>query len=584
VLSSRLFQGDAVLQAIADDNDRMSRHKHARGDSVRKIQTALLTWKPGILPRFGADGGYGDETAAAVRRFKVEELGVAPGSVADDVGPRTVIRLDEIQKASETPPAATLFVRRDVWTLQANAPWDPITLAYARAVRTMQARPATDPTSWTFQAAMHGTYTRPENPLWNGCQHASWYFLPWHRMYVYYFEKLVRAAVVANGGPADFALPYWNYDQAAPRNTLPLPFRASTLPDGTPNPLLLSAPLRDSGINGGAQLPPARTSSAAAMASTVFAGPAGTTFGGPVSVPVQFDGGFGLLERQPHNIIHTIVGGYRPPGTVGCSLALMSEPNCAALDPIFWLHHANIDRLWTNWLAMGGTRANPADAAWLNARFSFVEVNGSTVQMTAADVLDSAAQLHYVYDDRPRVTVPRPIVVPVAPHAELIGATEDVVAVAERVTVPLVVPDSNRTLFADMANRSEGLFLSVENIEADHNPGLVFDVLLNQPEGADPEPHRVGSFTLFGVERMNELDHTHDGPVGMRHTFDVGEVVSNLAAMDLWNPDTITVSIEPVPPPAAPGERPNTMADFPFDPIRVGRISLFTLERNDLVS
>src|SRR5262245_11071174 len=130
VLTSRLFEGDAVLQAIADDKDRMSRTRHALGQPSRKIQTALLTWRADALPKFGADGQYGSETAAAVRRFKIEELGVAPKDAIDDVGPRTVIRLDQIQAASETRPAPTTFVRRDVWTLRSAAPWDPITIAY----------------------------------------------------------------------------------------------------------------------------------------------------------------------------------------------------------------------------------------------------------------------------------------------------------------------------------------------------------------------------------------------------------------------------------------------------------------------
>lgn len=583
MLKSRLFSGDAVLQAVADDNDRISRHRHAVSESTRRLQTALLTWRTDALPKFGADGQYGDETAAAVKRFKIEELGVAAKDALDDVGPRTVNRLDEIQAAAEAPPASTLFVRRDVWTLSTT--WDPVTEAYARAVRAMQARPASDPTSWTFQAAIHGSFTTPANPLWNGCQHGTWFFLPWHRMYLFFFEKIVRKAVIDAGGPADFAIPYWNYDQAAPRNTLPLPFREATLPDGTPNPLRLAAGLRDPGVAAGAELPAARTSSSAALASTVFAGAAGTTFGGAVAGPVQFDSGGGLLELQPHNIIHVLTGGFRPNSVTDCSRAQMTEPNCAALDPIFWLHHANIDRLWNKWLDSGGGRANPADAAWLNARFSFADENGATVQMTAADVLDSAAQLHYVYDDRPVFTPPPPIVVPVAPHTELIGATEDVLAVAERVTVPLVVPDSNRALFFDLTRRVGGVFLAVENIEAEHNPGLVFDVLLNQPQAdGDPDVHRVGSFTLFGIERMNDPDHPHEGGPGLRHTFDVAEVISGLAALDLWNPDTITVTIDPVPPLAPPGEEQRSIAEFSFPPVQVGRISLFAVENDDLVS
>ena len=54
------------------------------------------------------------------------------------------------------------------------------------------------------------------------CQHQGWFFLPWHRMYLYFFERIVRAAVVEAGGPADFALPYWNYDKPFPGNTIPI--------------------------------------------------------------------------------------------------------------------------------------------------------------------------------------------------------------------------------------------------------------------------------------------------------------------------------------------------------------------------
>src|SRR5580704_386191 len=110
-----------------------------------------------------------------------------------------------------------LFVRRAIWGLERRGPFDPITLAYAEAVRTMQARPITNPTSWAYQGAIHATYTPPPvGADWNQCQHASWFFLSWHRMYVYYFERIVRKAVEDAGGPADFAIPYWNYDLPFP--------------------------------------------------------------------------------------------------------------------------------------------------------------------------------------------------------------------------------------------------------------------------------------------------------------------------------------------------------------------------------
>jgi hypothetical protein len=118
-----------------------------------------------------------------------------------------------------------LYVRADVWDL---APNDPVITAYAGAVAAMQARNSnpSDPTSWAFQAAMHGLQNgSPPTPPANQCQHASWYFLPWHRMYLYYFERIVRAQVIADGGPATWALPYWNYDAGGDANKLPPAFR-----------------------------------------------------------------------------------------------------------------------------------------------------------------------------------------------------------------------------------------------------------------------------------------------------------------------------------------------------------------------
>jgi hypothetical protein len=106
--TSQLFHGDALLQAIADDRPdvdgrpaRISRTQNATGEPVRKVQTALLGWDRACLPTAGADGSYGDEAAGAVRRFKVEVLGVPAGAVIDDVGPLTVQRLDAIQAALE---------------------------------------------------------------------------------------------------------------------------------------------------------------------------------------------------------------------------------------------------------------------------------------------------------------------------------------------------------------------------------------------------------------------------------------------------------------------------------------------------
>ena len=82
--------------------------------------------------------------------------------------------------------------------------------------------------------------------------------------------------------------------------------------------------------------------------------PGGTAgFGGPVTGWHHDPGVFGALEQTPHNDVHGLVGG--PSGFMGAF-------DTAPLDPVFWLHHANIDRLWAVWLAQPN-RSNPADAS-----------------------------------------------------------------------------------------------------------------------------------------------------------------------------------------------------------------------------
>src|SRR3954468_18316657 len=92
---------------------------------------------------------------------------------------------------------------------------------YAQAVKLMMARPPSDPLSWTFQwythavptnttksaalASIFGPNPSPQkslaNDMWDTCQGhfnpavQEPYFLPWHRMYVCYFEAIIRAVL-----------------------------------------------------------------------------------------------------------------------------------------------------------------------------------------------------------------------------------------------------------------------------------------------------------------------------------------------------------------------------------------------------
>src|SRR4051812_8470929 len=209
-----------------------------------------------------------------------------------------------------------MFERQDVWALSDIDEWQPTILWYARAVGELRDRDAlTDSTSWSYMAAIHGTNSPeqqwPAGATWNECQHDGWYFLPWHRIYLYYFEAIVRSAVVKLGGPREWALPYWNYSDATKPTTRSLPpaFRAQRLPDGTPNPLFTQR--RNQQVNAGAQLRGGSVAIAAALAEEDFTGPGGilSGFGGGVTNRSHGGGPRGSLENVPHGMVHGGVGG-----------------------------------------------------------------------------------------------------------------------------------------------------------------------------------------------------------------------------------------------------------------------------------
>lgn len=76
----------------------------------------------------------------------------------------------------------------------------------------------------------------------------------------------------------------------------------------------------------------------------------------------------------------------------------MSSVNSAAKDPVFWLHHTNVDRLWEKWLRQCGGRANPTTATWLNQTYTFFDENGAAVNMTGSQIVNTASTLNYRYD------------------------------------------------------------------------------------------------------------------------------------------------------------------------------------------
>lgn len=308
------------------------------------------------------------------------------------------------------------FTRKNVWEL--GGTWaDPI-LWYARGVKAMKARALNDRSSWRFFGAMHGfdsqlwrqlgylssTDEMPsqsdQGTYWMQCQHGSWYFLPWHRGYLMAVEAQIRAAIATlPGAPTDWALPYWNYFKPS-QNGLPPAFASNTWPDGGDNPLFVTQRYGDGSGTISVEMDQVNQR---ALVDQHFVGPGtgGSQGFGGINTGFSHSGQHhGGVETQPHDMVHGLVGGGDEQ-----KIGLMSDPDTAGLDPIFWLHHANIDRLWEVWRREPTSQGNPTQTNWLKGppavggrAFVMPMPGGQSWTYTPNDMTD-LTKLGYGYDD-----------------------------------------------------------------------------------------------------------------------------------------------------------------------------------------
>jgi hypothetical protein len=263
--------------------------------------------------------------------------------------------------------------------------WHPVLDTYARGVGLMldlDAQHPLGPDSWRWAANTHYLDNQtPFRPAWRQCKHESLYFLPWHRAYLAWFESTIRRLT----GDDDWALPYWDYSSPGATRTLPPEFTVPTRTvDGTVQDNALFWPGRST-----VPLPAGDVDVTAALSEPRYVKELVPGFGG--AVPDQH---FGLVESRPHNYVHMAIGG------------AMQSTGTAGRDPIFWLHHANIDRLWQVWLSLPGsirlTDPGAAPAAlvtqWNSAKFWFgIESAPVIYPMSEIENLASAA-MNYEYE------------------------------------------------------------------------------------------------------------------------------------------------------------------------------------------
>jgi tyrosinase len=163
-------------------------------------------------------------------------------------------------------------------------------------------------------AGIHGL------PLPISCTHHTELFLPWHRAYLYFFEKALQDRVPG------VTLPWWNWTRDHAQG-IPTAYARRRV-DGRKNPLF-DSPIQPSG-----RANPRQTR------TTREPGPPGILPTPAEAEAVLANRDFLIFQTQLESIhdgVHVWVGG------------TMGEVACAAYDPLFWAHHCMIDRLWYLW-------------------------------------------------------------------------------------------------------------------------------------------------------------------------------------------------------------------------------------------
>jgi tyrosinase len=427
------------------------------------------------------------------------------------------------------------------WEITDPAMPSRVVASYKAGISKMLNLPPTDPRNWYRNALVH---------LFD-CPHGNWWFLAWHRAYLGWLEVTLRDL----SGDPEFALPYWDWTKAPrvpaamfdgvldPNNGAFIPtfvnFRSQFEPAITALYASFSQPQKDALArrpfpfsttadfwNVVSQVffdqPSARGLTATnpdldantkvtVSANVVRSALQTPTFAGGPNEPAGFQSAKaanhsagsrqGILESQPHNNVHGAMGG----GGGAFMVSFFSS-----VDPIFYLHHGNLDRLWDVWTRRQAALGRPtlpqgADlTAWSDEQFLFFS-NEKSQPVSKIKAGEYATMSSFDYDYSPGFgedeVTPGPVVAAATPSqvfdAQITAATIGAPAAAGGVVqVPAA---ALQTAAPGAPPRVAEITLNLGHADQ----GRRFSVLVSPGGGAAPVA--AGAITVFG--------HPHHGPM-----------------------------------------------------------------------
>jgi polyphenol oxidase len=267
----------------------------------------------------------------------------------------------------------------------------------------------------------------------------------------------------------------------------------------------------------------------------------------------------GNLEGGPHGAVHV----WTTDPTVDFNNANpdMGVLASAAFDPVFFAHHANIDRIWDKWKSADPAHhTNPVNPIWLQQGFYFYDQT-PTWTFISNDQMLTPGLLSYNYQPPQTSAAPGPVASAAsaasavrvvqqlsAPVVELHRSAEPKALTPEPATVQATIPPQGRekltpSVAAAAAGPAPKVILRIEGVEIPADRGALVNVFLNRPDAtaaAGPDdPGYVGTIAVVASQAPGGAGHKHT--VIRNFSFDI---TGKLAA-SLGNNSNVAVTLVP---------------------------------------
>ncbi|CAL9775996.1 unnamed protein product [Musa acuminata subsp. burmannicoides] len=376
-----------------------------RSDAARQQQSPLLLDRRDML--LGLGGLYGVTAgpkvlAAPIMPPDLSKCYPATAPALDNKCCPPYVPGETISEYSF--PATPLRVRRPAHIVKDDQEYMD---KYKEAVRRMKNLPADHPWNYYQQANIHCQYCNYAYHQQNADDvpiqvHFSWIFLPWHRYYLHFYERILGKLIDDD----TFTIPFWNWD-TKDGMTFPAIFQDAASP--------LYDPRRDQRhVKDGKilDLKYAITENESTASDSEIIREnlcfIQKTFKHSLSLAELFMGDpvrAGEKEIQEangqleviHNAVHSWVG--EPSG----NYEDMGDFSTAARDSVFFCHHCNVDRMWDIYRNLRGNRVEFEDNDWLDSTFLFHDENEQLVKVKASQMLDclNPTKLRYTFEQVP---------------------------------------------------------------------------------------------------------------------------------------------------------------------------------------